>query len=260
MHLIDSHCHLTFEDLTNDLDQVLARSRAAGVCAWITVGTDLEHSKAAVSMAQGIDHLYATVGWHPHDARTLTDEAFERLEALAGDTKCVAIGETGLDFHYDLSPRTDQERVFARQLDLAARLGLPVVVHTREAFDRTLAVLADFRSRLDRVVLHCFTGTAEQARQALDLGYYLSFSGAVTFKNAQSIREAARLVPMDRLMIETDCPYLSPEPMRKQRPNEPALLIHTAARLSETVGVDPEALAEAAWSNTNRFFSLSESV
>jgi TatD DNase family protein len=163
----------------------------------------------------------------------------------------------GLDFYYDFSPRTQQVKAFTEQLALAARLNMPVVVHTRDAFDETLAILKDFDGHLNHVVLHCFTGTAQQAVAGLDRGYFVSFSGVVTFKNAQSVREAALCVPMDRLMIETDCPYLSPAPMRKQKVNEPALLIHTASFLSQLKQVDLEDLARQTSHNTRHFYQLS---
>jgi TatD DNase family protein len=178
------------------------------------------------------------------------------IEKLARMPNVVALGETGLDFHYNFSPPEQQKQAFAAQLELAAQLHLPVVIHTREAFAETMAILDQFGSRLEHVVLHCFSGTAEQAHQALDRGYYLSFTGVVTFKNAQSIRAAAQAVPMDRLMIETDCPYMSPEPKRKQKINEPALMIHTARLLAELRGMPLPQFAECTLVNSRRFFRL----
>jgi len=256
VELIDSHCHLTFDELLDDLDGVLERSRANGIGAWITIGTNQSQSREAVALAQRIDGIHATVGLHPHDAKEWSAELSTELEQWVQLQKVVALGEMGLDFYYDFSPRAQQIRAFTEQLALAARLNMPVVVHTRDAFDETLAILEDFDGQLNHVVLHCFTGTAKQARAGLDRGYFISFSGVVTFKNAQSVREAALCVPMDRLMIETDCPYLSPAPMRKQKVNEPALLIHTAQFLSQLKQVHLEDLARQTSLNTQRFYDL----
>jgi TatD DNase family protein len=256
VELIDSHCHLTFDELLEDLDGVLERSRAQGIGSWVTVGTNQSQSQAAVTLAQRVDGMYATVGLHPHDAKTLSPDLLTRMTQWAQLEKVVALGEMGLDFYYDFSPRDLQVKAFTEQLALAASLNMPVVVHTRDAFDDTLAILKAFDGQLDHVVLHCFTGTAQQAKAGLDRGYFISFSGVVTFKNADSVREAALCVPMDRLMIETDCPYLSPAPMRKQKVNEPALLIHTAQFLAQLKHVALEDLARQTSHNTRQFYHL----
>jgi TatD DNase family protein len=256
VELIDSHCHLTFDELLQDLDSVLQRSRANGIGTWITIGTNQSQSREAVALAQRTDGIHATVGLHPHDAKEWSDDLLAEMEQWAQLEKVVALGEMGLDFYYDFSPRAQQVKAFTEQLALAARLNMPVVVHTRDAFDETLAILKDFDGQLKRVVLHCFTGTAQQAKAGLDRGYFVSFSGVVTFKSAQSVREAALCVPMDRLMIETDCPYLSPAPMRKQKVNEPALLIHTANFLSQLKQVNLEDLARQTSHNTRHFYQL----
>lgn len=256
MELIDTHCHLSFEPLVHDIDAVLQRSKDAGITRWITVGTQLEDSQRCVRMAAEHEQLYATVGIHPHEAKHATDEALTALEVLAQTDKVVALGETGLDFHYNFSPPEQQKEVFVAQLEIAARLHLPVVIHTREAFAETMSILDRFRPGLEHVVLHCFSGSAEQAHQALERGYYVSFTGVVTFKNAQAIRDAARIVPMDRLMVETDCPYMSPEPKRKQKTNEPALLIHTARHLADIKGLPLSQFAESTLANSKRFFAI----
>lgn len=256
MELIDSHCHLTFDGLFENLEAVLQRSRDAGVSSWVTIGTNQTQSLEAVTLAERVPGIYATVGLHPHEAKDLSAELLTRMEQWASLDPVVALGEMGLDYYYDFSPRDQQQRAFTEQLALAARLNMPVVVHTRDAFDETLAILKQFDDQLDRVVLHCFTGTAQQAKAGLDRGYFISFSGVVTFKNAQSVKEAALIVPMDRLMIETDCPYLSPAPMRKQKVNEPALLIHTARFLAQLKQVDLEELAQQACHNTRHFYRL----
>jgi TatD DNase family protein len=170
----------------------------------------------------------------------------------------VAVGETGLDFHYNFSKQPDQARVFAAHLDIARALNLPVIIHSRNAFDETVAILDQAGAGLKGVVFHCFSGAADQAKQLLDRGYYLSFTGVVTFKNAEATRAAAQVVPLDRLMVETDAPYMSPEPVRKQKPNEPALMVHTARLLADLKGVSLQDLAQATTSNAVQFFGLPE--
>jgi len=257
MDLIDTHCHLTFDPLCDGVAAVVQRSREAGVTGWITVGTTLEDSRKTVELAGRHEHMYATAGVHPHDAKEADGQTMDSLKELAGSEKVVGIGETGLDFHYNFSKQPDQKRVFAAHLDLARERDLPVIVHSRNAFEETIEILDHHGAGLPGVVFHCFGGTAEQAEQLLERGYHISFTGVVTFKNAQTAREAAQAVPLDRMMIETDCPYMSPEPMRKQRPNEPALMVHTARFLAELKGVDPEEFARATTATATRFFSLS---
>jgi TatD DNase family protein len=256
VQFIDTHCHLTFEPLAEQIDQVLARSRQAGITGWISIGTDLDHSQRCVALAGQYKGIWATVGLHPHDAGDMTDDLLEQFKQLCSNEKVVAIGETGLDYHYNYSDPQAQRRAFIQQLELAEAFHLPVVVHTREAFDETITILDDFRQRVDKVVLHCFTGTAQQAQIALDRGFMLSFTGVVTFKNARLIQDAARMVPLDRMMLETDCPYMSPEPVRKQRPNEPGLLIHTAQCLAELKGIDLEQMARKVTENAVQFFGI----
>ncbi len=256
MELIDTHCHLTFKPLDGDIEGVLERSRAIGVTAWITVGTSLEDSQKAVEFAGRFDNLYATVGVHPHDAKDVTADTLAQLSQLAQNVNVVAIGETGLDFHYNFSKQPDQVRVFAAQLKLAEELNLPVVVHSRNAFDETMDILERHGSGLKGVVFHCFSGSPEQAKRVLERGYYVSFTGAVTFKNAEQSRQAAKLVPLDRLMLETDCPYMSPEPMRKQKVNEPALMVHTAKLLADLKDVDLPDFAAAVTATATAFFAL----
>ena len=259
MELIDTHCHLTFEQLAWEIDEVVRRSIAAGVTGWITIGTDPQHNRKAVELANRFENMYAAVGIHPHDAKDVTAETMSELEELARSEKVVAIGETGLDFHYDLSPRQDQRRVFESQLEIARQLNLPVVIHSREAFEETIDILEQFislKGRLKGVVFHCFGGTAQQARIVIDHGFYISFTGVVTFKNAENARQAAGIVPPDRLMLETDCPYMSPAPMRKQKINEPALMVHTAGFLAELKEMDPADFARAVTATSKNFFGL----
>jgi len=254
LKLVDTHCHLTFDVLARDIDAVLARSIAAGVTAWINVGTDLRECQKAIALAERFDGMYAAVGIHPHDAKTVTAETIQELERLAQHKKVVAIGETGLDYHYDFSPRQEQKKVFAEHLKIAAELNLPVIIHCREAFNETMKILQQHSRDLKGVVFHCFSGSAEQAKIVLGKGYYISFTGVVTFKNARIKQQAAKIVPLDRLMIETDSPYMSPEPMRNQKVNEPAFLVHTAKFLAELKQMSLENLAQAVTATSNSFF------
>jgi len=256
MELIDTHCHLTFDGLIQDIDGVIARSKAAGVTGWIIVGTDIEQNRKAIELADKFENMYAAVGIHPHDAKDVTAETLTKLKEFAQSEKVVAIGETGLDFHYNFSKQTDQKRAFAAQLTIAKKLNLPVIIHCREAFDETMEILDRFGRGLKGVVFHCFSGSAEQAKIVLDYGFYISFTGVITFKNAELTRQAAKIVPVDRLMLETDCPYMSPEPMRKQKVNEPALTIHTAKYLAELKGMDLTDFANAVTATSKTFFGL----
>ena len=256
MRLIDTHCHLTFNDLARDIDAVIERSIAAGVTSWVTVGTDPDQNQKAIELAHKYDNMYATIGIHPHDAKEVNDQAIRQLHALAQNKKVVAIGETGLDFHYDHSPRDKQAEVFTSHLLLASELALPVIIHSRESFDETMGILQHSGRDLEKVVFHCFSGSPEQAKVVLDAGCYISFTGVVTFKNAEKTRQAAEIVPLDRLMLETDCPYMSPEPMRKQRINEPALLIHTAKFLADLKQMSLDDFAAAVTTTSKAFFNM----
>jgi TatD DNase family protein len=257
MELIDTHCHLTFEGLAGDVAAVIERSKAAGVNGWITVGTDPQHNRKAIELAERFENMYAAIAIHPHDAKTVTADILKELRELAQHNKVVAIGETGLDYHYKFSSHEEQQKVFAEHLKMAAERNLPVIVHCREAFDETIEILEQFRD-VKKVVFHCFSGSGEQAKIVLDYGFYISFTGVVTFKNAEKTRRAAEVVPLDRLMVETDCPYMSPEPMRKQKINEPALMIHTARCLAELKGMDLADFAEAVTATSRVFFDLPE--
>ncbi|MHC4243892.1 MAG: TatD family hydrolase [Planctomycetota bacterium] len=256
MELIDTHCHLTFEQLADDIEAVLARSVFEDVTDWLTVGTDPQHNRKAVELTEKFENMYAAVGIHPHDAKDVTAETLTELKELAQGEKVVALGETGLDFHYNFSRPSDQKRAFAAQLTIAKELNLPVIIHCREAFDDTMEILDQYGRGLKGVVFHCFSGSAVQAQVVLDYGFYISFTGVVTFKNADLIRKAAKIVPVDRLMLETDCPYMSPEPMRKQKINEPALMIHTAKHLAELKQIDLTDFANAVTATSKSFFDL----
>lgn len=259
IELIDTHSHLTFEPLAEDIEGVLSRSTEEGVTKWITVGTAPEHNERAVELARRYEHIYAAVGIHPHEAESVTGDTIAKLKQLAANEKVIAIGETGLDFHYNFSKQPNQRRVFETHLHIAREMNLPVIIHSRQAFDETLEILDNFirlKGNLKGVVFHCFSETAKQARIILDYGFYVSFTGVVTFKNAESIREAARVVPVERMMIETDCPYMSPEPVRKQKVNEPALMIHTAKFLAELKNRELEDFAADVTNTSKSFFDL----
>ena len=256
MELIDTHCHLTFDDLAGDIDAVIERSRRAGVTAWLTVGTDPQHNQKAIDLTNRFENMYAAIGIHPHDARDVTADTIAQLKQLAQNQKVVALGETGLDYYYDNSPRQDQRRVFAQQLKIAAELNLPVIIHCRKAFDDTMDILDEHGRDANKVVFHCFSGSADQAKIVLGKGYHISFTGVVTFKNADKTREAAKVVPPDKLMLETDCPYMSPEPMRKQKINEPALMLHTAKFLAELKAMNLPDFAQKVTATTTTFFNL----
>ncbi|HYB70201.1 MAG TPA: TatD family hydrolase [Candidatus Bathyarchaeia archaeon] len=254
--LFDTHAHLHFPELLEDLDAVLERAHAAGVREMVTIGTDRETNPAAVALAGRLDRVYATVGIHPHDAAEATEEDFADLERLAREsTKVVALGEMGFDFFRNLSPRAAQEKVFRRQLGIARRLGKPVVVHCRDAHAETLAILADEKVGEVGGVMHCFSADVTVARRCLDLGLWISLAGPVTYKNARALPEVARFVPEDRLVVETDCPFLPPHPHRGQR-NEPAWVAITAARVAELRSVGLAALGEATTRNARRLFRL----
>jgi TatD DNase family protein len=237
--LVDSHCHLDDEKFDDDREQVIERALAAGVEAMMAIGTGGELD-VAIRQAERYPFIYATIGVHPHDASKATEETYAKLRDLARHPKVLAIGEIGLDYHYDFSPREVQRAVFDRQLAIAADTGKPIVIHTREAWEDTMAQVT---SLPHGGIMHCFTGDADQARQALDLGFHLSFGGVLTFPKAESLREAARITPEDRLLVETDCPYLAPVPHRGKR-NEPAFVVDTARRLATVRGTTLEAIAD----------------
>jgi len=259
IELIDTHSHMVYEPLVDDIENVLARSKEVGVTSWINVGTDSEHNQKAVDMANSFENMYAAIGVHPHYADQLTGEIVNDIKRLAANEKVIAIGETGLDFHYNFSKEPEQRRAFEAHLHIAREMNLPVIIHTREAFDDTMEILDNFirvNGNLKGVVFHCYSETAQRARKILDYGFYASFTGVVTFKNAESIREAAKVVPVERMMIETDCPYMSPVPMRKQKVNEPALMIHTAKFLAELKNMELEDFAAAVTATSKSFFGL----
>ncbi len=243
----DNHCHLP---AGQEATPVVDAARDAGVTRLITVGTDVEHSRQAIAVARRHDQVWATAGVHPHDAAG----GLEGLEELLDEPEVVAVGECGLDYHYDHSPREDQRVAFAAQVALAHARDLALVIHTREAWADTFDILAA-EGVPERTVLHCFTGGPDDARRGLDLGMHLSFSGIVTFKTADDVRQAAAICPLDRLLVETDSPFLAPVPHRGQ-PNRPALVPLVGAAVAEAMGVDTDTVAEASWANAERLYRL----
>ena len=255
--LIDSHCHLDFPELAGDLDAVLARAGAAGVGLMVTISTRVRRFNELIALVEARDNVFCSVGTHPHNAAEEPDITVEELVNLARHPKVVAIGEAGLDYHYDHSPRDVQKKSFHTHIAAARQTGLPLVIHAREADGDIARVLEEENAKgAFPFVLHCFTGGPDLARRGVALGGYVSFSGVVTFKNADALRDIALALPSDRLLVETDAPYLAPEPFRGKT-NEPAFVTHTAARLAALRGVSE---ADMARLTTENFFRLFKKV
>ncbi len=254
VRLVDSHCHLDMPVFDADRDEVVARARAAGVVEMVVVGgiDEGKGHRRALEVAARYG-LPAAAGIHPHEARLANEAAYDELGGLAREGRIVAIGEVGLDFHYDHSPRPAQREAFRRQVRLARDVGLPVVVHTREADEETAEVLEQERAAEVGGVIHCFTGSLELARRALGLGFLISFSGIVAFPRSEVIQQVARETPLERLLVETDAPFLAPPPHRGRR-NEPAFVVEVARRVASIRGTTLERLADAARRNHARFF------
>jgi TatD DNase family protein len=253
--LIDSHCHLDFPEFAEDLPGVIARAKAAGVGRMVTISTRVAKADTYRRIAEANTEVFFTVGTHPHNAAEEPDIPAGTIVEAVRHPRCVAVGEAGLDFHYDKSPRDVQERVFRVHIGAARESGLPLVIHARNADEEMIRILTEEhgRGRFD-AVLHCFSSGRRLAEVGVDLGFYLSFSGILTFKNSEEIRTIAReVVPRDRLLVETDAPYLAPVPHRGKQ-NEPAFVAHTARVLAETIGVTPDEVAALTTGNFERLF------
>ncbi len=257
--IVDSHCHLDDTRFDEDRDDVVARARQAGVGRMLTIGTgdgppDLE---VAVRLAEHFPEVHATVGIHPHDAGKAEPETYDRLAALCKHEKVLALGEIGLDYHYDNSPRDVQRDVFVRQMEIARGAGKPIIIHTREAWDDTLDLLeTHWRPSGLGGIMHCFSGNDEQARRSLDAGFLIAFGGILTFPRSEDLRRTAAGLPLDRLLVETDAPYLTPHPFRKVRRNEPRYVVESARKLAEVLDISEEEAAEATTANFCRLFDL----
>ncbi|NOT49587.1 MAG: TatD family hydrolase [Acidobacteria bacterium] len=271
--LIDSHCHIDGERFDADRDDIVRRARDAGVVAMLNVGTGDTHSddfRRAVAVAEKYENVFASVGVHPHDAKLYDDEAEAHLiDLVRSSNKVIAWGEIGLDYYYDHSPRDVQREVFRRQIRTAKELGLPIIIHSRDADDETVEILTEEctpKTENEKLktentgfrggIMHCFGGTPKMAEELMAIGFLISFAGNVTFKKAENLREAAQVVPLDKLLVETDCPFLTPVPFRGKR-NEPAFVVHTAKFLADFYGVDFDQLARSTTRNFLSFFNLS---
>jgi TatD DNase family protein len=260
--LIDSHAHIDLNNFDKDREQVFARARQGGVRAIINIGLDAESSRASLEMAKQYDDVFSTVGFHPHEADKMRDDDLKVLAELAKDERVVAVGEIGLDFYRNLSARKSQTEAFKKQLDLAVELGLPVVVHCRQAHREVYKILRAWVEstlsvvgRLRRGVIHCFSGDIEMAQQYLDIGFYISLAGSVTYPSAGELVQVAKEIPLDRLLLETDSPFMAPQAYRGKR-NEPAYVALIAEKIAQVRGVRREVVAEAAAKNTINLFKL----
>ncbi|MEH7222911.1 TatD family hydrolase [Bacillus sp. JJ1566] len=253
--LIDTHAHLNAIQYQDDLDEVIERALSEGVERIVVVGFDRETITRAIELADQYEFIYATVGWHPVDAIDMTDEDLAWIEELSAHPKVVALGEMGLDYYWDKSPKDIQKEVFRKQIALAKKVKLPIIIHNREATADIIDILQEENASEVGGIMHCFTGSIEVAKQCMDMNFYISFGGPVTFKNAKKPKEVAAEIPLDRLLIETDCPYLTPHPFRGKR-NEPSYVKYVAEQIAELKGVSFEEIAEKTSDNAKRFFGI----
>lgn len=253
--LFDTHVHLNDDQFNEDLEEVIERARENGVERVVVVGFDEKTIKRAIELIDTYDFMYAAIGWHPVDAIDLTDSYLEWIEELSAHPKVVAIGEIGLDYHWDKSPKEVQQVVFRRQIQLAKKLNLPIIIHNREATEDVVTILEEEGAAEVGGIMHCFSGSPETAKHCLDMNFYISLGGPVTFKNAIKPKEVAKAVPLDRLLIETDCPYLAPHPYRGKR-NEPSYVRLVAEQIADLKEVSFEEVAKATTENANRLFNL----
>jgi TatD DNase family protein len=255
VELFDTHTHLDDQQFVEDLDQVFERMAQAGVTRVLCAAYDMDSSRRAVAMAEKYPGIWASVGVHPHDAQEVTGDYLAQLADLARSPRVVALGEMGLDYYRDLSPRPVQRKVFREQLALVRELGLPVIIHVRSAFGELLDILRQDGISPAGGVMHCFSGSWEVAQECLKMGFYISLAGPVTFKNAVKLKDIARRVPAQRLLVETDCPYLAPEPHRGRR-NEPAYVRHLLEHIATLRGISLDELAQVTTANANALFNI----
>ncbi|WP_099364150.1 TatD family hydrolase [Fredinandcohnia onubensis] len=253
--LIDTHAHLNAIQYQEDLEEVIERAQSEGVEIIVVVGFDRETITRAIELADTYEFIYATVGWHPVDAIDMTDEDLKWIEELCSHPKVVALGEMGLDYYWDKSPKDIQKEVFRKQIALAKKVKLPIIIHNREATADIIEILEEEKASEVGGIMHCFTGSVEVAKQCMDMNFYISFGGPVTFKNAKKPKEVAAEIPLDRLLIETDCPYLTPHPFRGKR-NEPSYVKYVAEQIAELKGVTFEEIAQKTSDNAKRFFGI----
>lgn len=253
--LFDTHVHLNAEQYDEDVKEVIERAQEAGVKNMVVVGFDRPTIEKAIALIEEYDFLYASVGWHPVDAIDMTDEDLVWIEELAGHPKVVALGEMGLDYHWDKSPKDVQKEVFRKQIQLARKVKLPIIIHNREATQDIVEILKEEKAEEVGGIMHCFSGSVETARECVDMNFYISLGGPVTFKNAKKPKEVAEAVPLDKLLIETDCPYLAPHPYRGKR-NEPAYVKLVAEQIAELKGVSYEEIAQATTENAFELFRI----
>jgi TatD DNase family protein len=253
--LFDTHVHLNADQFEEDLEEVIGRAQAEGVSHMVVVGFDRPTITKAMELAEAYDFIFACVGWHPVDAIDMTDEDLAWIEELAAHPKVVAIGEMGLDYHWDKSPKDIQKDVFRRQIRLAKKVKLPIVIHNRDATADVVEILREEGAGEVGGIMHCYSGSVEVAKECLDMNFYISLGGPVTFKNAKKPKEVAEAVPLEKLLIETDCPYLAPHPYRGKR-NEPAYVKLVAEQIAELKGLAFEEVAEATTQNAKRLFGI----
>ncbi len=255
--LFDTHVHLNAEQYEDDLQEVINRALEKGVQNMVVVGFDEPTIKKAIQIAETYDFIYASVGWHPVDAVDMTDEHLAWIEELAQHPKVVALGEMGLDYHWDKSPKEVQKDVFRRQIRLARKVNLPIIIHNRDATEDVVTILKEEHVEEVGGIMHCFTGSIEVAKQCMDMNMYISFGGPVTFKNAKKPKEVAAELPLDKLLIETDCPYLTPHPFRGKR-NEPGYVSYVAEQIAELKGITYEELADITTANAKKLFGIND--
>jgi TatD DNase family protein len=253
--LFDTHAHLNAEQYNEDLDEVIARAQKEGVTHMVVVGFDRPTIEKAMELAEGYDFIYACVGWHPVDAIDMTDEDLRWIEELSAHPKVVALGEMGLDYHWDKSPKEIQKEVFRKQIRLAKKVNLPIVIHNREATADIMEILREEHAEEVGGIMHCFSGSPEVAKECVKMNFYISLGGPVTFKNAKKPKEVAAEIPLEKLLIETDCPYLAPHPYRGQR-NEPGYVKLVAEQIAEIKGIPFDEVAEVTSQNAKKVFDI----